>query len=31
MPAAFKDAIDDGGGEIRVVQDAAPCVERLVR
>jgi len=30
VPAAFEDAVDDGGGEVRVVEDATPGVERLV-
>jgi hypothetical protein len=29
-PTSLENAIDDGGGEVGVVQDAAPGIERLV-
>lgn len=29
-PATFEDAVENGPGEIGVVQDAAPLLERLV-
>ncbi|HET6414095.1 MAG TPA: hypothetical protein VFG53_18700, partial [Anaeromyxobacter sp.] len=30
MAAALEDAVDDGGREVLVVEDAAPGIERLV-